>query len=209
MAEAIHQPTLRISALSHTPIQLIVGLANPGKEYASTRHNAGAWFIDTITKELDLPLKKEARYHGLHSLVTLHDQPCHLLIPTTFMNLSGRAVRACLQYLKLSPQSLLVAHDEIDMPAGTIKLKYDGGDGGHNGLKDIIANLGTKQFYRLRIGVGHPGNSHDVADYVLHPPSKADKTKINDALLKAEHVLPFILSGDIPKAMQALHTETE
>ncbi len=192
--------------MSLTPIQLIVGLANPGKEYANTRHNAGAWFIDNITNGLHTRLKLENRYHGLHSLLELHNQPCHLLIPSTFMNLSGQAVNACMRYLKIPPQAVLIAHDDIDLPAGTIKLKFDGGDGGHNGLKNIISHLGTKQFYRLRIGVGHPGSSKDVSDYVLHHPSKADKTKIEDALLKAQEALPLIIRGDISNAMQQLHT---
>ena len=192
--------------MSLTPIQLIVGLANPGKEYAETRHNAGAWFIDDIVHHLHTKLKVESRYHGLHSQVTLHDQLCHLLIPTTYMNLSGQAVRACMSYLKIDARAILIAHDDIDLEAGVIKLKFDGGDGGHNGLKDIISHLGTKQFYRLRIGVGHPGSSKDVSDYVLHHPSKADKTKIEDALLKAQEALPLIISGDMSKAMQQLHT---
>lgn len=193
--------------MSLTPIQLIVGLANPGKEYANTRHNAGAWFVEAIAQTLRTQLKNEARYHGLHTLVKLHDQACHLLIPTTFMNLSGQAVRACLSYLKIPPQAVLIAHDEIDLPAGAIKLKFDGGDGGHNGLKDIISHLHTKQFYRLRIGVGHPGHSKDVSDYVLHHPSKVDKLKIDEALLTAQDVLPLILRGDMQKAMTQLHTE--
>lgn len=192
--------------MSLIPIQLIVGLANPGKEYADTRHNAGAWFINNLIQDLHIKLKTESRYHGLYSQVTLHNQVCHLLIPTTYMNLSGQAVRACANYLKIDPRAILIAHDEIDMEAGVIKLKFDGGDGGHNGLKDIIKQLGTKQFYRLRIGVGHPGSSKDVADYVLHHPSKADKTKIEDALLKAQEALPLIMSGDMSKAMQQLHT---
>lgn len=192
--------------MSPTPIQLIVGLANPGKEYANTRHNAGAWFINNLTQDLHTSLKLESRYHGLYSQVTLHDQPCHLLVPTTYMNLSGQAVRACAAYLKIDPRAILIAHDDIDLEAGVIKLKFDGGDGGHNGLKDIIKQLGTKQFYRLRIGVGHPGSSRDVSDYVLHHPSKTDKTKIEDALLKAQEALPLIISGDMSKAMQQLHT---
>jgi PTH1 family peptidyl-tRNA hydrolase len=187
-------------------IQLIVGLANPGKEYADTRHNAGAWFVDEIAAEAHATLRNEAKHHALHSLINIHGQACHLLIPTTFMNLSGQAVRACLNYHKLTPSEMLVVHDDIDLPAGVIRLKYDGGDGGHNGLKDIISHLNTKQFYRLRIGVGHPGNSKDVSDYVLAKPSKADKQKINEAIVQAQAALPLILAGEIQKAMQTLHT---
>jgi len=191
-----------------SPIQLIIGLANPGKEYADTRHNAGAWFIEELARGEKTHLRPETKYHGLHSLVKLHDQSCHLLIPTTFMNLSGQAVRACMNYHKISAESILVAHDDIDLPAGTIKLKFDGGDGGHNGLKDIIRHLNTKQFYRLRIGVGHPGNRNDVVDYVLNSPSKSDRQKIDQALEKAHEVLPLILSGHMQKAMHQLHSDS-
>jgi PTH1 family peptidyl-tRNA hydrolase len=190
-------------------IQLIVGLANPGREYENTRHNAGAWFIEETANSAHSQLRAEAKYHGYHGLVQLHEQSCHLLIPTTFMNNSGRSVHACMSYHKIPADAILVAHDDIDLPAGTIKLKFDGGDGGHNGLKDIIRHLNTKQFYRLRIGVGHPGNSKDVADYVLANPSKADRQKIDDAIVKAQNALPLILSGEMQKAMQKLHTETE
>lgn len=191
------------------PIQLIAGLANPGSEYEHTRHNAGAWFVQEIVKDLNIKLRMEAKYHGLHGLAKIHDESCHLLIPTTFMNLSGQSIRACMSYHKIPADAILIAHDEIDLPVGTIKLKLDGGDGGHNGLKDIIRHLNTKQFYRLRIGVGRPTHSKDVVDYVLEPPSKADRLKIDDAILRAIHALPLIMSGETQKAMQKLHTETE
>lgn len=188
-------------------IQLIAGLANPGKDYADTRHNAGAWFIDELASNLHVTLHLEAKYQGLHSLVRLENHAYHLLIPTTYMNHSGQALRACMDYYKISPDTLLVVHDEIDLPAGAIKLKFDGGDGGHNGLKDIIRHLNTKQFYRLRIGVGHPGQSKDVADYVLQAPSKSEREKIYTALQKAHAILPLILNGDVQQAMHQLHTE--
>lgn len=190
------------------PIQLIVGLANPGKEYEQTRHNAGAWFIDEITRHLNITLRMEAKYHGLHGVVQLHGQVCHLLVPTTFMNLSGQSVRACMSYHKIPTHSVLITHDEIDLPAGVVKLKLDGGDGGHNGLKDVIRHLNTKQFYRLRIGVGRPAHSKDVIDYVLDKPSKSDRQKIDSALIRAQEALPLIMCGDMQKAMQQLHTET-
>lgn len=190
-----------------SPIQLIAGLANPGKEYIDTRHNAGAWFIEELARSTHANLRFEAKYHGLHSLVKLHDQHCHLLIPTTFVNNSGQAVRACMSYHKIPTNSILIAHDDIDLPPGTIKLKFDGGDGGHNGLKDIIRHLNTKQFYRLRIGVGHPGNSKDVVDFVLTNPSKADRQKIDQALEQAHDILPLLMEGEMQKAMQRLHTE--
>lgn len=189
-------------------IELIVGLANPGNEYANTRHNVGAWFIDALAYLAHAHLRFENKYKGLYAQAMLHNKVCHLLIPTTYMNHSGQAVRACMGYLKIPPENILVVHDDIDLPAGSIKLKYDGGDGGHNGLKDIIRHLNTKQFHRLRIGVDHPGNSEDVADYVLAKPSKADRQKIEAALQNAEGIVPFLLEGDFQKAMQILHTTT-
>jgi PTH1 family peptidyl-tRNA hydrolase len=189
-----------------TPIQRIVGLANPGKKYAETRHNAGAWFVEDLAHSNHITLSAEPKFHSLHSQVTLHDQTCHLLIPTTFMNLSGQAVRACMSFYKIQPDAILVVHDEIDLPPGIIRLKFDGGDGGHNGLKDIISHLHTKQFNRLRIGVGHPGDSKDVVDYVLDKPSKVDRKLINQALDKAVDTLPLIMEGEMAKAMQQLHT---
>lgn len=189
-------------------IQLIVGLANPGIEYANTRHNAGAWFIQNIAHDENAILRFEAKYHGLHALIHFDNHPCHLLVPTTFMNNSGRSVHACMNYHKISPASILIAHDDLDLPAGTIKLKLEGGDGGHNGLRDIIRHLNTKQFHRLRIGIGRPSHSKAAVDYVLNPPSKADREKINEALQKAIDALPLILIGEMQKAMQKLHTET-
>lgn len=190
------------------PIQLIVGLANPGKEYENTRHNAGAWLVEEIAERFSARLHMVAKYHGLHDTVTVHDQTTHLLIPTTYMNLSGQAVRACMSYHKIPVDAVLIAHDEIDLPVGTIKLKFDGGDGGHNGLKNIISHLNTKQFYRLRIGVGRPTQSKDVIDYVLRQPSKADRQQIDDAIIRAIDALPLIMSGEMQKAMNQLHTET-
>jgi len=188
-------------------IQLIVGLANPGKEYADTRHNAGAWFVDDIVNNAHAVLRNDAKFHGQHCLAKVHGHACHLLIPNTFMNNSGQSVRACMNYHKLTPDSVLIVHDDIDLPVGTIKLKLDGGDGGHNGLKDIIRHLNTKQFYRLRIGVGRPSNSHDVVDYVLKNPSKSDRKLINQAMENALFCLPLMLEGQMQQAMQQLHTE--
>lgn len=188
-------------------IQCIVGLANPGKEYEHTRHNAGAWLIDEILTLTHAKLKQESKYHGMHSLVQLHDEPCHLLVPTTYMNLSGQAVRACMSYHKIPANAILVAHDDLDLPVGTVKLKFDGGDGGHNGLKDIIRHLNTKQFYRLRIGVGRPRPGGDVVDYVLKNPSKVERQQIDEAIQRALEILPLLMKGEMAKAMQQLHTE--
>lgn len=186
-------------------IQLIVGLANPGKEYALTRHNAGAWFVEEILNTVRATLRPETKFRGLYTTTQFQQQAIQLLIPTTYMNNSGQSVRACMDYKKITPAALLVAHDEIDLPVGIVKLKYDGGDGGHNGLKDIISHLHTKQFYRLRIGVGRPANK-EVVDYVLEPPSKADRIKIAEAITQSISVLPLLLEGEMQKAMHALHT---
>lgn len=194
-------------------IQLIVGLANPGAEYAKTRHNAGAWFVETLAHDAHTSLRFEAKYHGLYSKVEFEDNDqasnaCHLLIPNTFMNRSGQAVSACMRYLKITAQALLIVHDDIDLPVGTVRLKFDGGDGGHNGLRDIISHLDTKKFFRLRIGVGRPPHK-DVVDYVLTQPSKRDRQIIDDAIIQAHAVIPLILTGEMQKAMQQLHTEDE
>lgn len=182
-------------------IRLFIGLANPGKDYVNTRHNAGAWFIDELAKERQLTLRTESKFHGLFS----SDNDCQLLIPTTYMNNSGKSVSACMKYHKIETDAILVAHDDIDLPVGTIKLKYDGGDGGHNGLRDIIAHLHTKKFHRLRIGVGRPQRK-EVVDYVLEPPSKADRQFINEKIDEALQIIPLLLNGEISKAMQQLHT---
>lgn len=189
-------------------IQLIVGLANPGDEYAKTRHNAGAWFVEALAKDADISLKYESKFRGLHCKAQLCDHPVHLLVPTTFMNLSGQAVKNCLSYLKINQHALLIAHDDIDLPVGTVRLKLDGGDGGHNGLKDIITMLSSKQFLRLRIGVGRPAHKN-VVDYVLKPPSKDQRLQIDLSIHRAVAVMPYIISGEIHKAMQLLHTQLE
>lgn len=187
-------------------IKLIVGLANPGREYENTRHNAGEWFARELSADIHSDFRAYAKFHGLLAEAKRDDQAYHLLIPTTFMNLSGRAVRAVASYYKIPPEAILIAHDEVDLPTGTIKLKFDGGDGGHNGLKDIISHLNTKKFYRLRIGVGRPKPGQDTADYVLSKPSKSDRTLIDAAISQSLEILPLILAGQFQKAMNALHT---
>ena len=189
-------------------ILLIVGLGNPGAEYELTRHNAGAWFIENLAKDSGVNLRFNPKFQGMHGVAKVKGHDCHLLIPTTFMNLSGQSVQAVMNYYKIAPRSLLVAHDELDVPAGTVRLKFDGGHGGHNGLRDIIRHLGTNQFHRLRIGIGHPGKGRDVADYVLNQPKKADREAIDNALQHAEGILPFVMKGEFQKAMHFLHSET-
>lgn len=189
-------------------IQLIVGLGNPGSEYEKTRHNAGAWFVETLANQANAVLRPAKQFQGLHCAVSLYHHDCHLLIPTTFMNHSGQSVSALANYYKIPPQAILVLHDEIDLPVGDIRLKFDGGHGGHNGLRDIIQHLGTNQFYRLRIGVGHPGISKEVVDYVLKAPKKDEREQIDNALQSAEKIIPLLLEGQYQKAMHQLHTSS-
>lgn len=186
---------------------LIVGLGNPGAEYEHTRHNAGAWFVEALAQQAHANLRPTVKFHGLHSTAKLHGYDFHLLVPTTFMNLSGQAVQAVANFYKISPEHILVAHDEIDLPIGDVRLKFDGGHGGHNGLRDIIRHLNTNKFYRLRIGVGHPGNSKLVHDYVLHPPKKSERELIDNAIQDAERVMPLMLEGKFQQAMMDLHTK--
>ncbi len=188
-------------------IRLIVGLGNPGADYEPTRHNAGAWFVLAIAQSLQVTLRYEATLQGFHGIVKIGQYDCHLLIPTTFMNLSGRSVNALARYYKISCDSILIAHDEIDIPVGDIRLKWDGGHGGHNGLRDIIEHLNTKQFYRLRIGIGRPSHSKDVEHYVLKPPSKQERETIDTVLEKAKNSLPLMLEGKLSQAMQTLHSK--
>lgn len=188
-------------------VQLIVGLGNPGAEYEKTRHNAGAWFVTELANRCNANLRRETKFQGYHCLANLNGKDFHLLIPTTYMNLSGQSVKAVASFYKITPEQILIAHDEIDLPAGEIRLKFDGGHGGHNGLRDIISHLNTNKFNRLRIGVGHPGESKLVHDYVLNPPKKAERELIDNALQDAERALPLMLSGEMQKAMQELHTK--
>jgi PTH1 family peptidyl-tRNA hydrolase len=187
-------------------ILLIVGLANPGAEYEDTRHNAGAWFVSALAEDANISLRQNPKFHGLHGIAKVKGHDCHLLIPSTYMNNSGQAIQALASYYKIPPRSILIAHDELDLPAGVVRLKFDGGHGGHNGLRDTINHLNSKEFYRLRVGIGHPGNSKDVVNYVLSPPKKSERTEIDHALRTAEGILPFVMGGEFQKAMQFLHT---
>jgi len=186
-------------------IQLIVGLGNPGPEYETTRHNAGFWFIDKLSQQSKL----EKKFKGEVATANFENASCLLLKPLTYMNRSGEAVLAVANFYKIKPEEILVVHDELDLLPGSARLKIDGGHGGYNGLRDIIARLGTNRFYHLRIGIGHPGTKDDVHDYVLHRPSLSDKDKIFSAIDKALFVLPHIMQGKIEKAMNELHTEAK
>jgi PTH1 family peptidyl-tRNA hydrolase len=192
--------------MSITPIQLIVGLGNPGAQYAETRHNAGAWWVEKLAAEFNSSLRSENKFHGSAATIELAHHKGILFIPSTFMNASGQAVRAISQFYQIPPEGILVAHDELDFPVGTVRLKKGGGHGGHNGLRDIMQHLHTDGFYRLRLGIGHPGQRSEVHNYVLGKPSAQDHASIQHAIGQACAVLPDLMAGNIEKAMQVLHT---
>jgi PTH1 family peptidyl-tRNA hydrolase len=189
-------------------IKLIVGLGNPGAEYEHTRHNAGAWFLHEIAQTHHITLRLEKKFGGFYGSGKIADQDCHLLIPNTYMNCSGLPVTAAAKFFKIPPENILIAHDEIDLPCADLRLKTGGGAGGHNGLKDIIAHLNTQQFHRLRVGIARPPGQQDVADYVLSRASKTEMTQIFSAFTKALDALPFLVRGEMQKAMHFLHTNT-
>lgn len=187
-------------------IKLIVGLGNPSKEYEQTRHNAGFWFIDELAWQWKVSLKEDKKYFGEVARVSRAEGDVWLLKPLTFMNLSGKAVGALAQFYKIKPEEILVVHDELDIPCGRIRLKRGGGNGGHNGLKDIQAKLGTADFYRLRLGIDHPGDKALVSAYVLNKPSAEDKQKIEEAIGKSLQGLPLIMEGKWEEATRFLHS---
>lgn len=190
-----------------TAIKLIVGLGNPGSEYRGTRHNAGADFVEQLARQCGCTLQAESRFFGMTGRLTLSGHDLRLLIPTTFMNRSGKAVAAMAQFYKIASDEILIAHDELDIPAGSARFKRGGGHGGHNGLRDIVPSLGNnKDFYRLRIGIGHPGHASKVTGYVLGAPSQVDRTRIDASIDEAIAALPLLLDGDSTKAMTQLHS---
>ncbi len=190
-----------------TAIKLIVGLGNPGSEYRGTRHNAGADFVTELARQCGTSLQAESKFFGLTGRVTLSGHDVRLLIPTTFMNRSGQAVAAMAGFFKITPEEILVAHDELDIPPGTARFKRGGGHGGHNGLRDIVPALGNnKDFYRLRMGIGHPGHASRVTGYVLGAPSQVDRTRMDACIDEAIAALPLLLSGDSARAMTRLHS---
>lgn len=192
------------------PIQLIAGLANPGKEYAKSRHNTGAWLISALLNQHSLsPLKLENKFHASLTAWSLATGKCWLLIPNTYMNDSGRAIKAIAHFYHLPIESILIVHDDLDLLPGTARYKQGGGDGGHNGLKDIVRHLQSKDFWRLRLGIGHPGHRDRVHDYVLNSPSVADKQRIEVAIEQALTTLTMFAEGKQAQAMQMLHTQQE
>lgn len=188
-------------------ISLIVGLGNPGTEYDKTRHNAGAELVEQLAAQHSTPLKPDTKYFGLYAKVFIDGHPIHLLNPTTFMNRSGKSVAALANFFKISPQEILVAHDELDLPPGVARLKKGGGHGGHNGLRDIIAALGNnKDFYRLRLGIGHPGNAKQVSGFVLQRAPLSERDQTQQAIDESLRQLPLAIKGDWPRAMNHLHS---
>jgi peptidyl-tRNA hydrolase, PTH1 family len=196
----------------HAPIKLVVGLGNPGREYEQTRHNAGFWWVEALARAGGAGFSKESKFHGEVAKIG----SVWLLKPQTFMNRSGQAVGAVAKFYQIQPSEILVAHDEMDLPAGGLKMKV-GGAAGSNGVKDIVSHLGTRDFWRMRIGIGHPRDlaeklggdmgRAEVVDYVLHRPDKADQQAIDDAIDRANLVWPLIAQGDMEGAMLKLHTK--
>lgn len=188
------------------PIKLIVGLGNPGAEYEMTRHNAGAWFVEAIARLNNSSLAPHNKFHGLTGKTNIDGQETHLLVPTTFMNRSGLAVATLANFYKILPTEILIAHDELDLDPGTIRLKTGGGHGGHNGLRDIIQSIANqKNFHRLRVGIGHPGDSKKVSGFVLGKAPQTEQTLIESALDESLKHLTNIVHGDHQKVMNKLH----
>lgn len=189
-------------------IKCVVGLGNPGPKYADTRHNAGFRFVDELARTHGVVLRNEGKFHAAVARLTTSVGDCWLLEPTTYMNHSGRAVAAFCHFYRIKPSELLVAYDELDMEPGTVRLKTGGGHGGHNGMRDICSALGSKDFHRLRIGIGHPGNKDAVVGYVLARPGKAEDAAIADGIDEALRQWELIQAGELQKAMNALHAAT-
>jgi PTH1 family peptidyl-tRNA hydrolase len=194
-----------------TPLRLIVGIGNPGSEYHATRHNAGAWFVERLAKTTGAALGVQAKFQAIVGSVRSQDGvDRRLALPQTYMNRSGLAVSALARFYRIAPEEILIAHDELDLKPGAVKLKQGGGSAGHNGLKDIVASLGTPGFWRLRIGIGHPRegelSEQEVADYVLHRPRLEEQQAIDEAIVRALAVWPSLEAGDTERAMHELHT---
>ena len=187
-------------------IKLLVGLGNPGDKYAATRHNAGFWWIDEVAAQTNSKLALDAKFFGLAGKLS-SKVDTWLLKPTTFMNARGKSVAALANYYKIKPVEILVIHDELDLPAGGIKLKVGGGHGGHSGLKDIQAALGTKDFWRLRLGIGHPGDRNEVINFVLKPPTKDEQAAIDEKMYESTKLVDLLLAGEFENAMLKLHTK--
>ncbi|HET7774192.1 MAG TPA: aminoacyl-tRNA hydrolase [Burkholderiaceae bacterium] len=194
---------------SSTPIELFVGLGNPGPEYEQTRHNAGFWFIDNLAHRLNIRMAVERGFNAEFGRGKVNGRDVFLVKPLTYMNRSGQSVSAVMRFYKLTPAQLLVIHDELDLLPGTVKMKKGGGNGGHNGLKDIQAHLNTPDYWRLRLGIGHPRTlalQQEVADFVLHRPSREHLTQIEGVIDRALDVMPDAMAGEVDRAVMKLHS---
>jgi len=187
-------------------IKLFVGLGNPGEKYAATRHNAGFWWIDQLATATNSKLAIDAKFFGFTGKLN-PTSDTWLIKPTTFMNGSGKAVAALANYYKISPKEILVIHDELDLPAGSTKMKFGGGHGGHNGLRDIHAALGTPDYWRMRVGIGHPGSKAEVVNFVLKAPTKDEQAAIEDNIIDSTKLVDLLLAGEFDSAMLKLHTK--
>lgn len=187
-------------------IKLFVGLGNPGPEYELTRHNVGYWWVDALADDLKLTLAADRSYHGLVARTTLHGQGIWLLEPRTFMNLSGRSVAALARFFKIQPEEIMVVHDDLDIVPGHAKLKFGGSHAGHNGLRDIHAQLGTGDYWRLRLGIGHPGVKSEVVDWVLRKPAPDQRVAIEECIARTLKAVPAMLAGEMEKATLLVHT---
>jgi PTH1 family peptidyl-tRNA hydrolase len=188
-------------------LRLVVGLGNPGPEYSETRHNAGFWFCERLARALGVGFTRESRFHGQVAKCRLASADFYLLMPQTFMNRSGQAVQALAHFYRIAPAEMLVVHDELDLPPGQLRLKFGGGLGGHNGLKDITSHLGMQDYWRLRIGIGHPGDKNEVINYVLKPPRREEAADIDAALERALAAWPLLAKGDFNAAMQKINAK--
>jgi len=189
-----------------SPLALIVGLGNPGREYEQTRHNAGFWFVEALARQHGSSFKVDNKFFGETAKVRIGGNEVWLLKPTTFMNRSGQAISALARFYKIGLDQILVAHDELDIPPGDIRLKAGGGHGGHNGLRDTVTQMGGNTFLRLRIGIGHPGHSSQVTGFVLGKAPNSEQSLIEEAIERALKVTPLAVSGELQKAMNELHS---
>jgi PTH1 family peptidyl-tRNA hydrolase len=188
-------------------IKLIVGLGNPGKDYQPHRHNVGFWFCDALAHLYSGTFKKETKFFGEVAQVNIAGSNLRLLKPNTYMNRSGQSIQSIAKFYQINTDEILVAHDELDLNPGVARIKFSGGHGGHNGLRDTIKALSSNDFYRLRIGIGHPGDRSKVADFVLHTPNKSEVEPIQTALVNSLNVIEQVVKGDIEPAMKTLHTQ--
>jgi peptidyl-tRNA hydrolase, PTH1 family len=187
-------------------IKLIVGLGNPGTEYQGTRHNAGFWWVDALASQLKVSLQPDAKLQALVARTQIHGETVWLLEPQTFMNLSGKSVAGLAKFFKLAPEQVLVVHDELDVAPGEAKLKFGGSHAGHNGLRDIHAQMGSDQYWRLRLGIGHPGNKAEVVNWVLKKPAPDQRDAIHDCIDRTLKAVPDLLAGHMDKATRLIHT---